>query len=69
MSAYGRLAFKDPRLGNWLSNLSSGGVRVRAKDPETGRLTWVTMTTKNTKVRNPEYDSDSSKPMWTTLVG
>lgn len=69
MAAYGRLALKDPRLGVWISNLSVGGTRVRIRDPETGKLRWHTMSTQNTKIRNPDHDRDSSQPAWTTIVG
>lgn len=75
MSAYGRLAFKDPRLGNWLSNLKSGGTRVRILDPDTDKVVWVTISTANTKVRNPDHKEgthdvdDPNFPRWTTLVG
>ena len=74
MSAYGILSFKNPRTGDWVSNLAKGGVRVRYLRPD-GTKVWIKLTLDNTKVMNPEHDpskhaaNDPRYPRWISLIG
>jgi hypothetical protein len=67
MSDYAVLAFKNPKTGAWIDNLQNGGVKVRAVNSK-GKLVWITMTTLNTFVKNPDADTNPAAPAWTTVV-
>ena len=67
MSDYAVLAFKNPKTQAWVDNLQYGGVKVRAKNTK-GKLVWVTMTTLNTFVKNPDAATNTAAPDWTTVI-
>lgn len=67
MSDYAVLAFKNPKTGAWIDNLQNGGVKVRAINTK-GKPVWITMTTLNTFIKNPEAANNPAAPAWTTVI-
>lgn len=73
MPAFAVLAFREPSTGAFYDNLREGGVKVRF-EAEDGSRHWVTLSSTNTRVMNPEHDPDKHSaddpvyPRWITPI-